>query len=170
LTRDELTHRATQQLAQPSAGPAAALRGRLVVLCALVVLSALTVVGAHVALGATTAPSAPTVVLSPLNGTPDADPSSQISFLGAPASHLRDIVVTGSRSGAHAGRLLYYSTHTGGSFQPARPFTPGRPSSSRRASSATGRRWRWARSSLSPRPTRCRTPSPRRRSRRRRPT
>jgi Arylsulfotransferase (ASST) len=69
--------------------------------------------------------AAPTEVISPLPGTPDANPATQISFLGAPASRLRDIVVTGSESGRHAGRLRYYSTHTGGSFLPAHPFTPG---------------------------------------------
>src|SRR5579864_8062555 len=68
---------------------------------------------------------APAVVLSPLAGTPDADPQTQISFLGAPASRLRDVVVTGSKSGLHAGRLVYYSTHAGGSFLPAHPFDAG---------------------------------------------
>jgi len=34
-------------------------------------------------------------------------------------------VVTGSRSGRHYGRLHYYSTHTGGSFIPAKPFLAG---------------------------------------------
>ncbi|MGH2851385.1 MAG: arylsulfotransferase family protein, partial [Solirubrobacteraceae bacterium] len=58
-------------------------------------------------------------------GTPDADPSTQISFLGAPASRLRDITVVGSRSGSHTGRLVFYSTHTGGSFLPSHPFVPG---------------------------------------------
>jgi hypothetical protein len=67
----------------------------------------------------------PSVVVSPLPGTPDANPGTQISFLGAPASHLQNIVVTGSRSGTHAGRLLYYSTHSGGSFVPTTAFTPG---------------------------------------------
>ncbi|MGH2850423.1 MAG: arylsulfotransferase family protein, partial [Solirubrobacteraceae bacterium] len=46
-------------------------------------------------------------------------------FLGAPESRLRDISVTGSRSGTHSGVLRSYSTHTGGSFLPARPFDPG---------------------------------------------
>jgi len=69
--------------------------------------------------------SAPSVVVSPLAGTPDADSETQISFLGAPASRLRDVVVTGSKTGVHTGRLVYYSTHTGGSFLPTRPFAPG---------------------------------------------
>jgi hypothetical protein len=69
--------------------------------------------------------SAPTVVVSPLPGTPDANPGTQISFLGVAASNLRDIAVEGSRSGRHTGRLLNYSTHTGGSFLPSQPFDPG---------------------------------------------
>src|SRR5579885_2825144 len=91
--------------------------------CALAMLALPTVLGARAALAATPAP--PVVVVSPLNGSPDADPHSQISFLGAPGSDLRDIVVTGSRSGTHAGRLVNYSTHNGGSFLPSKPFTPG---------------------------------------------
>src|SRR5665213_2549177 len=69
--------------------------------------------------------SAPTVIVSPLPGTRDANPQTQISFLGVAASRLRDIVVVGSRSGPHSGRLASYSTNTGGSFLPSRPFDPG---------------------------------------------
>ena len=71
------------------------------------------------------AAAAPLEVISPLPGTPDADPSTQISFLGAPASRIENVVVRGSRSGRHYGRLEYYSTHTGGSFVPTRPFVAG---------------------------------------------
>lgn len=70
-------------------------------------------------------PSPPPEVISPLPGTPDASPDTQISFLGAPASRLRNISVVGSRSGTHRGRLHFYSTHTGGSFLPAHPFRAG---------------------------------------------
>jgi hypothetical protein len=69
--------------------------------------------------------TAPIEVVSPLPGTPDANPGTQISFLGVPASDLCDIVVDGSRSGQHAGRLAFYSTHTGGSFLPLHPFEAG---------------------------------------------
>ena len=69
--------------------------------------------------------AAPTEVVSPLPGTPDANPHTQISFLGAPASDLRDIAVVGSVSGRHAGHLAFYSTHTGGSFLPSQPFVAG---------------------------------------------
>jgi Arylsulfotransferase (ASST) len=76
-----------------------------------------------VAAEVTAAPPAETI--SPLPGTPDADPSTQISFLGAPASHVEGIIVRGSISGRHYGRLRYYSTHTGGSFVPSKPFAVG---------------------------------------------
>jgi hypothetical protein len=86
---------------------------------------ALVLAAACLAPAAASAAGAPGVVISPLPGTPDANPATQISFLGVPASHLQDIVVTGSTSGSHAGNLRYYSTHTGGSFLPSSPFTPG---------------------------------------------
>jgi arylsulfotransferase ASST len=65
------------------------------------------------------------VAVSPLPGTPDASPDSQISFLGAPGTRVADVRVRGSRSGVHAGVLRAYSTGTGESFLPARPFLAG---------------------------------------------
>jgi hypothetical protein len=65
------------------------------------------------------------VMISPLPGTVDAPPRTQISFLGAPGPSLEAIVVRGSRSGTHGGRLQSYSTGTGASFVPTRPFVPG---------------------------------------------
>ncbi len=65
------------------------------------------------------------VTISPLPGTRDASPQTQISFLGVPASELSVQSVTGSRSGAHSGRLKAYSQGNGASFLPARPFLPG---------------------------------------------
>jgi hypothetical protein len=67
----------------------------------------------------------PAVTISPLPGTPDATPSTQISFLGAPASDLHDISVVGSRSGAHSGRLVAYETAAGASLLPSRGFDEG---------------------------------------------
>jgi hypothetical protein len=58
-------------------------------------------------------------------GTPDAFPDTQISFLGSPAADIKEIVVRGSRSGLHNGKLESYSTGTGGSFLPRQPFTTG---------------------------------------------
>ena len=65
------------------------------------------------------------VTVSPAPGTPDASPSTQISFLGGAGTTVSDVKVTGSRSGGHAGKLEAYSTGTGESFLPATPFTQG---------------------------------------------
>jgi len=97
-------------------------RARTAAWVVVLAVAALFAARMHLGEAAAAVPSAPAVVVSPLAGTPDADSQTQISFLGAPASRLRDIVVTGSTSGVHAGRLVYYSTHTGGSFLPAHPF------------------------------------------------
>jgi hypothetical protein len=65
------------------------------------------------------------VTVSPLPGTPDASPTTQISFLGGPRTLVSDVTVTGSLSGTHAGTLEAYSTGTGESFLPQSPFTAG---------------------------------------------
>jgi hypothetical protein len=65
------------------------------------------------------------VTVSPLPGSRAASPWTQISFVGVPAGSLAIVSVTGSRTGAHAGRLLPYSRDPGASFVPARPFAPG---------------------------------------------
>ncbi len=66
-----------------------------------------------------------TVTVSPLPGSRDASPQTQISFLGVPAAELSGISVVGSRTGAHAGRLLAYSQGDGASFVPAQGFAAG---------------------------------------------
>jgi hypothetical protein len=68
---------------------------------------------------------APAEVVSPLPGTPDANPHTQLSFLGAPASELSAVVVRGTLSGLHGGVLRAYSTGTGASFLPTSPFDSG---------------------------------------------
>ena len=99
-------------------------RGGLVVATAIAALvAAIAVLASTVAAGQGS--SAPAVTVSPVPGTRDANPQTQISFLGVAASALRDIVVVGSQSGRHSGRLIAYSTHTGGSFLPSRPFDSG---------------------------------------------
>jgi len=65
------------------------------------------------------------VAVSPMPGTPDASPQTQISFLGGAGTRVSDVRVVGSRSGVHAGVLRAYSTGTGESFLPARPFLAG---------------------------------------------
>jgi hypothetical protein len=65
------------------------------------------------------------ITVSPLAGSRDARAETQISFLGAPAGDLSAVSVVGSRSGAHAGRLVAYSRGDGASFVPAHPFAEG---------------------------------------------
>jgi len=67
----------------------------------------------------------PWVTISPLKGTPDASPVTQVSFLGVAAKDLSRISVRGNRSGGHGGSLKPYATGTGASFVPLRAFTPG---------------------------------------------
>ena len=75
----------------------------LAVICALFVLAG-------------SAAAAPAVSVSPLNGTPDASPYTQISFLGVPASQIADVTVTGSRTGRHSGKLEPYASAPGASY------------------------------------------------------
>jgi Arylsulfotransferase (ASST) len=65
------------------------------------------------------------VTVSPLPGSREASPQTQISFLGVPVGELSAISVLGSRTGAHAGRLVAYSQGDGASFLPSRPFAEG---------------------------------------------
>ncbi|HWG08202.1 MAG TPA: arylsulfotransferase family protein [Solirubrobacteraceae bacterium] len=65
------------------------------------------------------------IAVSPQPGTPDASASTQISFLGGPGTKVSSVRVSGSRTGAHSGALRGYSTGTGESFLPSRPFRAG---------------------------------------------
>ncbi|HEX4467191.1 MAG TPA: arylsulfotransferase family protein, partial [Solirubrobacteraceae bacterium] len=58
-------------------------------------------------------------------GTPDASPSTQISFLGSGKTSVSKVQVRGSHSGTHSGALRAYSTGTGESFVPSHPFSAG---------------------------------------------
>jgi hypothetical protein len=99
----------------------AAARSRGALLAVLGLLAALTLpAAAHASM-----PTVPHVTISPLKGTPDASPTTQISFLGVPAADISQIVVRGSGSGTHTGKLTAYATGTGVSFFPARAFIPG---------------------------------------------
>lgn len=62
---------------------------------------------------------------SPLPDSRDASPRTQISLLGVAASALSKVAVSGSRTGAHSGRLLAYSQGDGASFVPDKPFAAG---------------------------------------------
>jgi hypothetical protein len=96
--------------------------GRVRVVRACALLAAL--VGSSAALAAFS-PIAFALTISPLNGTPDASPDTQISFLGAPAGQISNVSVVGSRSGAHSGSLRSYASAPGASFVPARGFSEG---------------------------------------------
>jgi hypothetical protein len=65
------------------------------------------------------------VTVSPTPGALDAQPQTQISFLGVPAAEISGVTVIGSRSGIHEGRFEAYSQGDGGSFLPNHPFFPG---------------------------------------------
>jgi hypothetical protein len=65
------------------------------------------------------------ITVSPLPGTADASPTTQISFLGGTGTTVSDVRVVGSRSGGHGGKIEAYSTGTGESFTPTRPFVSG---------------------------------------------
>jgi hypothetical protein len=65
------------------------------------------------------------LAVTPLPDSYDAPPRTQISLLGAPASSLSAIRVSGSRSGSHDGHLAGYSQGDGASFVPSHPFLAG---------------------------------------------
>jgi hypothetical protein len=65
------------------------------------------------------------VSVSPAPDSADASYLTQISFVGVPAADIAGVAVTGSRSGAHTGRLAAYSQGDGASFLPAAPFSQG---------------------------------------------
>ncbi len=65
------------------------------------------------------------VTVSPLPGTGDANPATQISFLGGSGTKVSAVKVVGSISGSHTGKLEAYSTANGESFLPSRPFSSG---------------------------------------------
>ena len=73
----------------------------------------------------TSATLAGSVTVSPLPGSRDASPQTQVSFLGVPKGELSRVSVVGSRTGAHAGRLEGYSQGDGASFLPSKPFAQG---------------------------------------------
>lgn len=69
--------------------------------------------------------AARTLAISPLNGTPDASPRTQISFLGVPANEITQVSVVGSSTGAHSGKLRSYVSSVGASFLPTAGFAQG---------------------------------------------
>ena len=79
-----------------------------------------------VGLGSAASPAAPDPVsIYPVQGTPTASPTTQISFRGATAGELNGVSVTGSVTGLHHGTLRAHSDGGGASFVPDHPFAPG---------------------------------------------
>jgi hypothetical protein len=68
---------------------------------------------------------AATISAYPSPGTRTAGAQTQISLRGAPPALLGEIVVTGSRSGRHAGRLRAHSNGMGASYVLTKPFRAG---------------------------------------------
>jgi hypothetical protein len=69
--------------------------------------------------------SARPVSVFPIPGDRVASPQTQIAFRGISPRLIGRVVVSGSRSGRHAGRLEADSDGQGASFLPAKPFVPG---------------------------------------------
>jgi hypothetical protein len=65
------------------------------------------------------------VAVSPIPGTEDASPYTQISFLGPSGTKVANVSVVGSHSGNHSGKLRHYSTGTGESFLLNKPLSAG---------------------------------------------
>jgi Arylsulfotransferase (ASST) len=66
-----------------------------------------------------------TLDVSPGPGSATANPDTQISFLGTPATDIRDVSVVGSRTGSHRGQVRPYHQGDGGSFVSEEPFDSG---------------------------------------------
>ncbi len=71
------------------------------------------------------AAAAEPVAISPMPGTPDASPQTQISILGVAARRIESVRVTGSISGGDPGRLAPYRGVQGASLVLSRPLTQG---------------------------------------------
>jgi len=65
------------------------------------------------------------LAVTPLPDSYDALAQTQVSLLGAPASALSHVTVSGSLTGSHKGRLRAYSQGDGASFVPSKPFRAG---------------------------------------------
>ncbi len=66
-----------------------------------------------------------TLAVTPVPGSYDAPPRTQISMLGVPIGSLSDVHVDGAKSGSHSGHLRAFSQGDGASFVPSSPFLAG---------------------------------------------
>jgi hypothetical protein len=92
------------------------------------------------------------VAVSPLPGSYDAGPHTQISMLGAPLGAFSGVRVSGSSSGSHAGSLVGYSQGDGASFVAKAPFQIGETVKVRGTVSSQGHARRFAYSFVVARP------------------
>jgi hypothetical protein len=86
-------------------------------------LCAALTIGAGVVLSRGSGPQM--VSVFPIPGARVAAPQTQITFRGRPVRRLGRVVVTGSRTGRHAGKFVADSDGQGGSFLPSKAFAPG---------------------------------------------
>lgn len=95
----------------------------------LALVAVLALAGAVAACGGDDAGSADAATTEigafPMPGTLTASPETQISLRGAPAGRLGTITVTGSKTGAHTGRLEPHSDGQGASYVLDEPFQGG---------------------------------------------
>jgi Arylsulfotransferase (ASST) len=61
----------------------------------------------------------------PFPGTPDAAPTTNVDFPAVSPAQLASVIVVGSRSGLHMGRLSPQPAGNGSAFSPDHPFAPG---------------------------------------------
>ena len=61
----------------------------------------------------------------PFPGTPDASPTSQISFLGVVPADITSMTIVGSKSGRHEGRVSVLADGRGTAFVADQPFSEG---------------------------------------------
>jgi Arylsulfotransferase (ASST) len=61
----------------------------------------------------------------PIPGARVAAPQTQITIRGVMSGHIGPVIVTGSQTGRHRGRVLADSDGQGASFLPTKPFAPG---------------------------------------------
>ncbi len=98
-------------------------------------------------LGVSQALAGGAVTVTPAPQSMDASHLAQISFLGVPADEIVGVKVSGSRSGAHEGRLEAYSQGDGASFLPSEPFAEGEvvtvSAALRRGATTTPFSWRF---------------------------
>jgi Arylsulfotransferase (ASST) len=65
------------------------------------------------------------IVVFPIPGSHYGRPATQITFRGIPATQIGELLVVGSKTGVHKGRVRADADGQGGSFIPGKRFAPG---------------------------------------------